>query len=101
MYAVRKKERRLLGRRSIRNQSVGLKSLVTMSMSAASSVPAMAAVVMVVPAMMVTVPAMMMAPVVRVAMPMMVMTTGADMHVDGGRRRCRHGNRSRCKQRQD
>jgi UPF0716 family protein affecting phage T7 exclusion len=76
--------------------------LVTMPMSAAPAVPTMAAMVMIVPAMIATVPAVVMVtPMMRVAMPVMVMTTGADVYRDGGRRRCRHGNRSRCKQCQD
>jgi hypothetical protein len=59
---------------------------------------AMAAVVMIVPAMIMTVPCMMM---VGMAMPMMVVTAGTNVYLNGGRRRRCHGDRPRCEQCQD
>ncbi len=50
------------------------------------------------PAMIVAVPAMVMMTPVRMAMPVMVMTAGANVNLDSRRGRCRNGDRPRSKQ---
>ena len=72
-----------------------------MSVTTSTPVSAMAAVMMIVPAVIVTVPAAVSPMMMRMAMPVMMMTTATNVYLDGGRRRCRYGDRSRCEQCQD